>query len=765
LLAQIDESRSTEIAKRLGVSIQLMSQTMNRLETVVVEREKTQKGIISTFIEEFRRAGDPRTESWQERLLKATIELKVAMIGTTSQLRIAWQRTLLQHPSFRAMLMFGQTMKTVITAPWKMLFGARGGYLSDVRRATRTDNVYMKMVNLLSILYTKGMPKLDSIALYTKASAEAAIGREIKPGTALTYTWFDKIREAMTSRSIVSAGSSSFDSFVDALGLDKRALRDAGIEDWRGFFRPGLVMRRMGVTRENIGDITEEATQRGKDVLSCLLELVKLKRDQEEREGPHSPSMAQNIAATAKTTYANFKDRVKTEKKKLWTLDRIKKSAKEQVSKLGGLKGFFKKMGKKVWSWIPIIFNLIRSIVSPIWKIAKWIGMALGTGIGSIGTGIAGTIGGVAAGGSSALAAGGVGGLAKWGVGGGMKLAGRAAAGAGGLLIGGVMTIGDAIRAIRDPEGFVGGIFARGISGFLGGSDSGVKGTTRGAMKGGAIGAGIGSFVPGIGTLIGGAFGALAGGILGFVGGKNISKYVSQAFKDVKEIISIIWKVVKFPFDFMQEGIKSFWILTKFLYRKLDAFLSTPGFIGDIWQALKNVIGTIMKIYRWLREKIDSTITKIPVIGKIYTKFKEVTKDISSGTLASKLEKSLSDVEGKPVPKPMKHPENLVKGVIDAKQKGLDYINSLTSSAAKEKASEKRIAEKAAEKSAEKVVEKLEETGKNQTKAIAISTNNLVSSNSSLINNSSVNTGGSGSSPGFSSGNRSAEKVTFNKMN
>jgi len=517
LLAQIDESRSTEIAKRLGVSIQLMSQTMNRLETVVVEREKTQKGIISTFIEEFRRAGDPRTESWQERLLKATIELKVAMIGTTSQLRIAWQRTLLQHPSFRAMLMFGQTMKTVITAPWKMLFGARGGYLSDVRRATRTDNVYMKMVNLLSILYTKGMPKLDSIALYTKASAEAAIGREIKPGTALTYTWFDKIREAMTSRSIVSAGSSSFDSFVDALGLDKRALRDAGIEDWRGFFRPGLVMRRMGVTRENIGDITEEATQRGKDVLSCLLELVKLKRDQEEREGPHSPSMAQNIAATAKTTYANFKDRVKTEKKKLWTLDRIKKSAKEQVSKLGGLKGFFKKMGKKVWSWIPIIFNLIRSIVSPIWKIAKWIAMAIGTGIGSIGTGIAGTIGGIAAGGSSALAAGGVGGLAKWGVGGGMKLAGKAAAGAGGLLIGGVMSIGDAIRAIRDPEGFVGGIFARGISGFLGGSDSGVKGTTRGAMKGGAIGAGIGSFVPGIGTLIGGAFGALAGGILGFV--------------------------------------------------------------------------------------------------------------------------------------------------------------------------------------------------------------------------------------------------------
>jgi len=137
----------------------------------------------------------------------------------------------------------------------------------------------------------------------------------------------------------------------------------------------------------------------------------------------------------------------------------------------------------------------------------------------------------------------------------------------------------------------------------------------------------------------------------------------------------------------MQEGIKSFWILTKFLYRKLDAFLSTPGFIGEIWQALKNVIGgiydkimsvvnsvketifkffgsewmqklkgavewmqklkgavqkgilsalfpivTIMKIYRWLREKIDSTITKIPVIGKIYTKFKEVTKDISSGT-------------------------------------------------------------------------------------------------------------------------------------
>ena len=389
----------------------------------------------------------------------------------------------------------------------------------------------------------------------------------------------------------------------------------------------------------------------------------------------------------------------------------------------------------------------------------------------------------------TALAAGGVGGLAKWGIGGGAKLAGKAAAGAGGLLIGGVMSIGDAIRAIKDPEGFIGGIFARGISGFLGGTDSGLKGTARGTMKGAAIGAGIGSFIPGFGTLLGGAFGALTGGILGFVGGKNISKALSQALGDAKELISSIWKVVKFPYDFMKEGIKSFWILTKFLYKKLDIYLSTPGFIGEIWTALKNVVGgiwdaimkminslkdvftkfftadwmqklkkaaqegimaalfpisTIMKAYRWLRDKLDSTITKIPVVGEFYTSIKSIAKKISGGTLSTDLERAIN-------------PENPTP----TNRASREWGNEIAKNRAREKESEKNMAEKISEKSAKLVVSKLEETGQTQTKAIILSTNSIISSNTNMINSSTTGGGGGGSSPGFSPGYNSAEKVAF----
>ncbi len=62
--------------------------------------------IIKTFIDEFQRARDTRQESHQKRLLKAILELKVGLIGMTSRMRIAWQRTLLQHPTFRNILLF-----------------------------------------------------------------------------------------------------------------------------------------------------------------------------------------------------------------------------------------------------------------------------------------------------------------------------------------------------------------------------------------------------------------------------------------------------------------------------------------------------------------------------------------------------------------------------------------------------------------------------------------------------------------------------------
>ena len=122
---------------------------VDKLVSQIVETtNQQQKGFLKTFIKEFRTAKNPKEEAWQDRMLKAILELKVAFIGTTSRLRVAWQRTLLENPAFRGMLMFAEGFKLVLGAPIKWLFGARGGYLSDVKRATATDNVFLKVAKI-----------------------------------------------------------------------------------------------------------------------------------------------------------------------------------------------------------------------------------------------------------------------------------------------------------------------------------------------------------------------------------------------------------------------------------------------------------------------------------------------------------------------------------------------------------------------------------------------------------------------------------------
>ena len=163
------------------------------VETSSAMQDKRTKSIMRTFIKEFQMAKNPQERAWQDRMLKAILELKVAFIGTTSRLRIAWQRTLLENPAFRGMLMFAEGFKAVLGAPINWLFGARGGYLADVKKATATSNVFLKVANVLGLLYTVGMPKLDAIATYTKATAEHLVGRAITPRVPDRYTMYQKI--------------------------------------------------------------------------------------------------------------------------------------------------------------------------------------------------------------------------------------------------------------------------------------------------------------------------------------------------------------------------------------------------------------------------------------------------------------------------------------------------------------------------------------------------------------------------------------------
>jgi len=695
LLRKIDQAKNQEIANKLDTVLGTLSTTLSRTQTSLEKFQEDKNTIAVTFSEQFKKSKiqDRKTTTWQEKLLRTMEELKVAMVGTASQLEIKWQRTLLSHPTLRNMMMFGQTMHSVVSAPFKAFFALRGGFSGDARRATRTSNIYQQQVNMLVLIYTKGMAFLRNIEKYSKVTAEALVGEEVSPTADRTYTLFGKIKEFMAQRETkkVPFKEKAFNYFVDSLDLDRATLSDAGINSFTDLMTPSIILKNMGLTRENIREKLElDAAQeqiwnakfdaefkaramakqaehfgeKSKDrvvglwekISDNIVKLRTLKEAQEEREGPHSPSMAENIASTAS-------------------------SAKEQLNRLSGVVDYLKKTGNKILDWIPMILTWAMGMGKRLGRIGKTlfdIGKAVAIFLGFKSIGAVKKAGGVIGGAATAARAAGVKGTLK----GAAKLAGRAVGGVAGLAVGGGMAIWDMAKAMMsgEEEGFVGNFIMRGISGFLGGTESGLAGASHGALKGGALGAGIGSFLPGVGTLIGGAIGTVVGGLLGFIGGGNISKALSYATSTLGDLISGIWKVVKFPFTLLWEGIKSFWVLAKFvtvgLYDMIDEWLSGPGIIGTIWGGIKNLfrewiiepiskavswIGSMFSLdfadlgaedilnymkklfrpitfivdyYKWLVNKVDTGIESIPLIGSLY-------KSVKAGTLASDLEKSL----------------------------------------------------------------------------------------------------------------------------
>jgi len=872
IMKRIDDVKTEDISKRLSVVLDTLSQNLVRMETLVGEIHQDRKDIFGTFIQEFQKTRMYKEKPWQDRLLKAVLELKVAMIGTASRFRIAFQRTLLQHPTFRAMLMFSQTLQSVITSPFKALFGLRGGFAGDVKRATSTSNIYAQQVNMLALIYMKGMTYLRNIEKYTKVSAEALVGQEVSPTSGKHYTLFGKIKEFMTTRSF--GKTDLFGTFVDNLGLDRAALDEAGIHSFNDLLNPAAILRNMGITKENIrgrfggevggedyvtaaqeaawnakfdaefaargmakrakrgyergmtaaGEFSDAAVRSTKTfagkVVSHLKEISKAERDREDREGPHSPSMAENVATTAtfqkkafglykklarnvryiwanakrtaKLTKANFKKQYKSEMERQKKIAEMAKDARKTANTTEKAAKAADKTRKDIKGWIPMLLGWLttiggrlRGLLMSFGKLGSWlvtgpIGKVfgvLGKGIGGIAKffgrggkkltiGAGGRMGKLLGGARGALAGGGVRGLLGWGARGLAGAGGAVLAGTAGLAIGGGMGLWDMVSAMMsgDAEGYVQNWLMRGIAGFLGGTKSGATGAKRGALKGGLIGAGLGAFGGPIGIAIGGAAGAIAGGLLGFVGGADISQAIKKQWEGVKDLIGGLWKVVKFPFDIMQEAIKSIWILVKWagknIYKKIDEWMEGSSILGPIWRGMKGVISTIWdgikSIGDWVKQTISSVfggddwkktlkqaivdfffpipnlirgfkeigliidewLSNLPWgIGFIYRKAKKYAKKISGGTLARDLAGSLGEAN-----------------VYERSAISLDYEGALANQYAKEELNRNASRERAAMLAAEANRRAIESQTKAYGAQINNSTNTIVSSNSQVNN-------------------------------
>jgi uncharacterized protein with PIN domain len=619
------------------------------VKQIVETTQKQQRTFMKTFIKEFKKGGTSKEQAWQDRMLKALLELKVAFIGTTSRLRIAWQRTLLENPAFRGMLLFAEGFKAVLGAPIKWLFGARGGYLSDVKRATSTDNVFLKIANMLGVTYTMMMPKLDAIAKYTRVSATVAAGYEPSAPIKDKYTMFQKVKTFIKDKKKGKGEGAGLKEMGvkkmwQLLGVEEEELK--GFKE-AGGFKGVFDVAKEGATgyKEKGKDLFEkgkegasEGIKKTKDFFNDINIIRKLKEKQEDREKPKSPSWVQYLGMSygkAKQTAQDLGKQTKTAAESYIEVRKSRKANEAQLSFLGRMTKRLKRLGGWAWKLVMLAFNMFQGAIS---MGVSAIGVILGPLLSALGIrglfkkggkGFIKTAGeglkkgkkgigkfagktadvGKKAGGKAAAKYAGKTAL-KTGLGFAGRVAGGAAkiaGGAAGIVTGVGFGLWDAFSAMRageSPEGFVGGWLARGISGFLGGKDSGASGALSGALKLGGLGAGIGSFVPIIGTAIGGAIGAAAGAILGFIGGKRISKGISAVLKPLKKIIGAWWAYVSFPFKFIKEMVK----LVKFYFT--DHPMGKKILKAAKWAAKEAMLLPFLPIRAilWMRKKVKAYI-------------------------------------------------------------------------------------------------------------------------------------------------------------
>jgi len=366
------------------------------------ERSSERKSILKTFVEEWQNANNEEEKPWQDKVVELLSDLKIQLVGTggISKFSQVLTKTLEQHPTFRMMYNFGRVLTNTFKATLKWLFQPRGGYASKVKRASSTDNVFERISNLLGLLITELMPKVDAINKNLFSITES-FGLKAKGAKDETYTMFEKIKKWVAGEKLEKEKSKGiFGYLVDKLGLDEQVLEQAGIKSLKDL-KPGSLATKLGGAaaikkraREQLqeaasdedkfkiekrfyawlarskfldeGDkqpetikkiaekkekIKEEYNKRYKEkvdssitsIKTYLKDLVKLKQDQEDREKPQSPSWVQYIAKTFKTTYDDAKRRVKDSSKAQDTLEKIRKETKEGHKIFSSMHGLLKK--------------------------------------------------------------------------------------------------------------------------------------------------------------------------------------------------------------------------------------------------------------------------------------------------------------------------------------------------------------------------------------------------------------------------------------
>jgi len=173
VLGRID--KSIGITEELAKSVRRTElHSLARMHTYVASQQKFEKvGLFKGYLRAMKQVHEQYTEPSDIRMLRALLAIQDAIGAQVSSYQQIWQKMLIEHPFFRHVAFALKGLGSVFGAPFRFIysiFKSRGGYKAHLSKAT---NPLEAMVENLGKIYAEGMWRLDNIALYTKATAEA----------------------------------------------------------------------------------------------------------------------------------------------------------------------------------------------------------------------------------------------------------------------------------------------------------------------------------------------------------------------------------------------------------------------------------------------------------------------------------------------------------------------------------------------------------------------------------------------------------------
>jgi hypothetical protein len=196
ILHRIDESIST--TKELAsISKQAQLKTLAKMGTYVEGVDKIEKvGIFKGFIKAMNDVQTRHLQPANKRMLRAVLSIQDAMGAQVGTMQQVWQKMLVEHPTFRNIMFSLRGLKAVLGTPIDLVYQivkSRGGYAAQL---SRSKNPMQAAAENIGLVYAEGMWRLDNIAKFTKATAEAT--RDLS--SAFTGRKYERLEGVSTGR-------------------------------------------------------------------------------------------------------------------------------------------------------------------------------------------------------------------------------------------------------------------------------------------------------------------------------------------------------------------------------------------------------------------------------------------------------------------------------------------------------------------------------------------------------------------------------------